>query len=69
MLYYLTSELSHITMYCHVILKKFYLCKSVSTYIADMLFFVLCVMSLHMQSKIFLSVKLFATFITGVVKI
>ena len=56
-------------MYRHVILQKFYLGKSVPTHVAHVLLLVLCVVSLHVKSKILLSIELFATFITGVVEV
>ena len=53
----------------HVILEKFYLGKPVAAHIAHVLLLVLCVVSLHVKSKILLSIELFATFITGVVEV
>ena len=56
-------------MNCHVILQKFDFSESVTTDIANVLLLVLGVVSLHMQSKVFLSIELFTTFITGVVEV
>ena len=53
----------------HVILQEFYLGKPVAAHIAHVLLLILRVMSLHVKSKILLTIELFTTFITGVVEV
>ena len=53
----------------HVILEKFYLGKPVAAHIAHVFLLVFRVVSLHVKSKVLLTVELFTTFITGVVKV
>ena len=53
----------------HVILQKLYLGKPVAAHIAHVLLLILRVMSLHVKSKILLSIELFTTFITGIVEV
>ena len=53
----------------HVILQEFYLGKPVAAHIAHVLLLVLSVVSLHVESKVLLTVELFTTFITGVVEV
>ena len=53
----------------HVILEKFYLGEPVAAHIAHVLLLVLRVVSLHVQSKVLLTIELFTTFITGIVEV
>ena len=53
----------------HVILQEFYLGKPVAAHIAHVLLLILRVMSLHVKSKILLTIELFTTFITGIVEV
>ena len=53
----------------HVILQKLYFGKPVAAHIAHVLLLILRVVSLHVKSKILLSIELFTTLITGIVEV
>ena len=66
---YLASILPDIAVCCHVVLQELDLCKPVSTHSANVFLLLVCVMCLHVQGKILLSIKLFSTLIARVVEV
>ena len=67
--FHLTSKLAYIAVRRHVVLQEFDLGKAVAAHCANVLLLLVCVMCLHVQGKILLSIKLFSTLIARIVEV
>ena len=56
-------------MNCHVVFQKFDLSKAMPTHVTHVLLLIICVMSFHVQSKVFLSIELLPAFLTGIIEV
>ena len=51
------------------VFQKFDLSKAMPTHVTHVLLLIICVMSFHVQSKIFLSIELLPTFLAGIIEV
>ena len=68
-MFYLAGIFSNIAVNCHVVFQKFDLSKAMPTHVTHVLLLIICVMSFHVQSKIFLSIELLPTLLTGIIEV